>query len=106
MEEAPGRPQEAPGTLMEAHDKPYCALHMAKKVCKNKKKSHIFGVHGTRRGKIAYDRSSRPKIAPKHESLIKYEGFWGSERALQVPGRFRGAQDRPFGGLLGPRGAS
>ena len=48
------------------------ALHMANKVCKNRLKSHIVGARGTRRGKMTYDRSSWPKIAPKHENLAKY----------------------------------
>ena len=31
--------------------------------------------------KMAQDGSRWLKIAPKHENLVKYEGFWGFERA-------------------------
>ena len=59
---------------------------------------------------VAQDEGRWPKIAqaglrqiaPKHESYIKYNRFCGFRSALQVPGGFRRAQDRPFGGFLGP----
>ena len=33
--------------------------------------------------KMAYDRSSWPKTAPKHENLIKHEGCWGLKSATR-----------------------
>ena len=53
--------------------------------------------------KLAHDRSSWPKIAPKHESFVKYEGFWGFRRALQAPRR---RPEGPRQALWGPPGAS
>ena len=72
-----------------------------KKVCKNNTKSHIFGRHGTRRRKMTWDRSSSRKIAPKHENLVNYMGFWGFRRALHAPRRRPGGPRQALWGSLG-----
>ena len=53
--------------------------------------------------KMAQDRSSWPKIVPKHENFIKSEGFRGFRRALQAP---RKRPEGPRQALWGLPGAS
>ena len=56
---------------------------------------------GLRWLKIVGDGLRWLKIAPKPEDLVKYEGFWGFERALQAPRRLPEGPRQALWGLLG-----
>ena len=56
---------------------------------------------GLRWLKIVEDGLRWLKIAPKHENLVKYEGFWGFRRALQAPRMRPEGPRQALWGLLG-----